>query len=198
MKGNLAQREPERLKKWNEADLYQKSGKLLLDTPIWLHDGPPYANGEIHIGHAVNKVLKDIIVKSKTLSGFDAPYVPGWDCHGLPIELMVEKKIGKACVKVSPAVFRKACREYAGKQVNIQKEAFVRLGILGDWDNPYLTMDYAFEANIVRSLGKNTQKGHIVAGAKPCTGVPIAALHWQKPRLNMKINIHQPLMCVFR
>jgi isoleucyl-tRNA synthetase len=171
MKGNLAQREPERLKKWNEADLYHKIRQTFAGRPRFiLHDGPPYANGEIHIGQAVNKVLKDIIVKSKTLSGFDAPYVPGWDCHGLPIELMVEKKIGKAGVKVSPAVFRKACREYAGKQVNIQKEAFIRLGILGDWDNPYLTMDFAFEANIVRSLGKINQKGHIVAGAKP--------VHW--------------------
>jgi isoleucyl-tRNA synthetase len=171
MKGNLAQREPERLKKWNEADLYHKIRQAFAGRPRFiLHDGPPYANGEIHIGHAVNKVLKDIIVKSKTLSGFDAPYVPGWDCHGLPIELMVEKKIGKAGVKVSPAVFRKACRDYAGKQVNIQKEAFIRLGILGDWDNPYLTMDFAIEADIVRSLGKINQKGHIVAGAKP--------VHW--------------------
>ena len=171
MKGNLSQREPERLKIWNEAGLYHKIRLAFAGRPRFiLHDGPPYANGDIHIGHAVNKVLKDIIVKSKTLSGFDAPYVPGWDCHGLPIELMVEKKIGKAGVKVSPAVFRKACREYAGKQVNLQKDAFVRLGILGDWENPYLTMDYAFEADIVRSLGKITQKGHIVAGAKP--------VHW--------------------
>ena len=171
MKGNLAQREPERLKKWNEAELYQKIRQTCAGRPPFiLHDGPPYANGEIHIGHAVNKVLKDIIIKSKTLSGFDAPYVPGWDCHGLPIELMVEKKIGKAGIKVSPAVFRKACREYAGKQVEIQKEAFVRLGILGDWSNPYLTMDFAFEADIVRSLGKISQKSHIIAGAKP--------VHW--------------------
>ena len=171
MKGNLAQREPEQLKKWNEADLYQKIRQAFAGRPQFiLHDGPPYANGEIHIGHAVNKVLKDIIIKSKTLSGFDAPYVPGWDCHGLPIELMVEKKIGKAGIKVSPAVFRKACREYAGKQVEIQKEAFVRLGILGDWSNPYLTMDFAFEADIVRSLGKISQKSHIIAGAKP--------VHW--------------------
>ena len=171
MKGNLAQREPERLKKWNDANLYKKIREAFTGRPQFiLHDGPPYANGEIHIGHAVNKVLKDIIVKSKTLSGFDAPYVPGWDCHGLPIELMVEKKIGKAGVKVSPAVFRKACREYAAKQIDIQKEAFVRLGILGDWGNPYLTMDFAFEADIVRSLGKITQKGHVVAGAKP--------VHW--------------------
>jgi len=171
MKGNLAQREPERLKKWNEADLYNKIRQEFAGRPKFiLHDGPPYANGEIHIGHAVNKVLKDIIVKSKSLSGFDAPYVPGWDCHGLPIELQVEKKIGKAGVKVSPAVFRKACREYAGKQVNIQKEAFIRLGILGDWERPYLTMDFAFEADIVRSLGKISQNGHIAKGAKP--------VHW--------------------
>ena len=171
MKGNLAQREPERLKKWNDAELYKKIREACTGRHLFvLHDGPPYANGEIHIGHAVNKVLKDIIVKAKTLSGFDAPYVPGWDCHGLPIELMVEKKIGKAGVKVAPAVFRKACREYAGKQVNLQKEAFIRLGILGDWDNPYLTMDFAFEADIVRSLGKIAQKGHITQGAKP--------VHW--------------------
>ena len=171
MRANLPEREPQMLEYWKTETIYAKKQAAAAGRPKFvLHDGPPYANGEIHIGHAVNKVLKDIIVKSKTLSGFDAPYVPGWDCHGLPIELMVEKKIGKAGVKVSPAVFRKACREYAGKQVNIQKEAFVRLGILGDWDNPYLTMDYAFEANIVRSLGKITQKGHVVAGAKP--------VHW--------------------
>lgn len=171
MKGNLAQREPERLKKWNEGTLYKKIRQTCAGRPPFiLHDGPPYANGEIHIGHAVNKVLKDIILKSKTLSGFDAPYIPGWDCHGLPIELQVEKKIGKAGIKVSPAVFRKACREYAAKQVDIQKEAFVRLGILGEWNNPYLTMDFAFEADIVRSLGKIVANGHIAKGSKP--------VHW--------------------
>ena len=171
MKGNLAQREPECLKKWQEGKLYEKIRSHCLGRPLFvLHDGPPYANGEIHIGHAVNKVLKDVIVKAKTLEGFDAPYVPGWDCHGLPIELQVEKKVGKAGVKVSPAIFRKACREYAGKQVQIQKDAFVRLGVLGDWDQPYLTMDYQFEADIVRSLGKISQKEHIHKGAKP--------VHW--------------------
>lgn len=171
MKGNLAQREPERLKKWNEAELYKKIREEFAGRPKFiLHDGPPYANGAIHIGHAVNKVLKDIIIKSKSLSGFDAPYVPGWDCHGLPIELMVEKKIGKAGVKVSPAVFRKECRTYAAKQVKIQKEEFIRLGILGEWDNPYLTMDFAFEADIIRSLGKVAAKGHLAKGAKP--------VHW--------------------
>lgn len=171
MKGNLAQREPETLKKWQKAKLYHKIRAHCQGRPLFvLHDGPPYANGEIHIGHAVNKVLKDIIVKAKTLDGFDAPYIPGWDCHGLPIELQVEKKVGKAGAKVSPAIFRKACREYAGKQVQIQKEAFVRLGVLGDWENPYLTMDFKFEADIVRSLGKISQNGHIHKGAKP--------VHW--------------------
>lgn len=171
MKGNLAQREPERLKKWNEAGLYNKIREAFAGRPKFiLHDGPPYANGEIHIGHAVNKVLKDFIVKSKTLSGYDAPYVPGWDCHGLPIELQVEKKIGKAGMQVSAEVFRKACRDYAAKQVNLQKEAFIRLGVLGEWDRPYLTMDFGFEADIVRALGKIAAKGHIVQGAKP--------VHW--------------------
>jgi isoleucyl-tRNA synthetase len=171
MKGNLAQREPERLKQWQSADLYQKIREKSAGRPSFvLHDGPPYANGEIHIGHAVNKVLKDFIIKSKTLSGFDAPYIPGWDCHGLPIELQVEKKIGKAGVKVSHAEFRKACRDYAAKQVELQKQAFIRLGVLGDWDNPYLTMDFKFEADIIRSLGKIAANGHISKGSKP--------VHW--------------------
>lgn len=171
MKANLAQREPETLKKWNENNLYQKIRAHCAGRPKFiLHDGPPYANGAIHIGHAVNKVLKDFIVKSKTLSGYDAPYVPGWDCHGLPIELMVEKSVGKAGVKVTAAEFRKECRIYAKKQVNIQKEEFIRLGVLGDWDNPYLTMDFAFEADIVRALGRIAAKGHLTQGAKP--------VHW--------------------
>ncbi|WP_198246765.1 isoleucine--tRNA ligase [methane-oxidizing endosymbiont of Gigantopelta aegis] len=171
MKGNLAQREPERLKKWLDMDLYQKiRQKHAGQEKFVLHDGPPYANGDIHIGHAVNKILKDFVIKSKSLSGYDAPYVPGWDCHGLPIELMVEKKVGKAGAKVSPAVFRKECRQYAGKQVNMQKQAFIRLGVLGDWDNPYLTMDYKFEADIIRSLGVIAEKGHLSQGAKP--------VHW--------------------
>jgi isoleucyl-tRNA synthetase len=171
MKANLAQREPTLLKQWNDKQLYQQIRQHCAGRPKFvLHDGPPYANGAIHIGHAVNKVLKDIIIKSKTLSGFDAPYVPGWDCHGLPIELMVEKTVGKAGVKVSAAEFRSACRTYAAKQVAIQKDEFVRLGVLGDWDNPYLTMDYAFEADIVRALGTIAANGHLSKGAKP--------VHW--------------------
>lgn len=168
MKANLAQREPEMLKQWQANNLYQKirSARAGREQFI-LHDGPPYANGDIHIGHAVNKILKDIIVKSKTLSGFDAPYVPGWDCHGLPIEHNVEKKLGKAGDKVDVKTFRQKCREYAAKQVEGQKTDFVRLGVLGDWDKPYLTMDFKFEADIIRSLGKIVDNGHLHKGFKP-------------------------------
>jgi isoleucyl-tRNA synthetase len=171
MKGNLAQREPEMLKHWQENDLYgQIRQKREGAKKFILHDGPPYANGDIHIGHAVNKILKDIIVKSQGLNGFDAPYVPGWDCHGLPIELQVEKKIGKAGVKVDADKFRHACREYALKQVDKQRTDFKRLGVLGDWEKPYLTMDFKTEANIVRALGKIISAGHLHKGVKP--------VHW--------------------
>jgi isoleucyl-tRNA synthetase len=171
MKGNLAQREPEMLKRWEESGLYAKIRQACAGRPKFiLHDGPPYANGEIHIGHAVNKVLKDIIVKSRTLDAMDAPYVPGWDCHGLPIELQVEKKVGKPGAKVSPARFREACREYATAQVERQRGDFRRLGVFGDWDKPYLTMDFAFEANIIRALGAIVANGHVHKGYKP--------VHW--------------------
>jgi len=168
MKANLAQREPEILKRWQKAALYQQIQAASEERePFILHDGPPYANGDIHMGHSVNKVLKDIILKSKRLSGFTAPYVPGWDCHGLPIEHNVEKKIGKAGSKVPYDKFRQKCREYAAKQVNGQREDFIRLGVLGDWEKPYLTMDFAFEANIIRSLGRIAENGHLVKGFKP-------------------------------
>ncbi|MCU7918391.1 MAG: isoleucine--tRNA ligase [Candidatus Thiodiazotropha sp. (ex Epidulcina cf. delphinae)] len=171
MRGNLAQREPEMLKKWQQNDLYNKVREVCAGRPAFiLHDGPPYANGEIHIGHAVNKILKDVIVKSRTLDGFDAPYVPGWDCHGLPIELQVEKKIGKPGKKVSTGAFRKACREYAAKQVDGQREDFKRLGVLGDWENAYLTMEHSFEADIIRSLGWIVVNNHVQKGYKP--------VHW--------------------
>ena len=171
MRGNLAQREPEMLKAWQEKDIYKQIREACAGRDKFiLHDGPPYANGNIHIGHAVNKVLKDIIIKSKTLSGFDAPYVPGWDCHGLPIELQVEKKIGKAGVKVEADKFRNACRDYAREQVDGQREDFKRLGIFGEWDNPYLTMDFKFEADIIRTLGKIIDEGHLHKGSKP--------VHW--------------------
>ena len=168
MKANLAQREPKILKKWQESSLYSAIREARAGREQFiLHDGPPYANGNIHIGHAVNKIIKDIIVKSKTMSGLDAPYVPGWDCHGLPIEHNVEKKVGKAGHKVDVKTFRQKCREYAAKQVAGQKADFIRLGVLGDWDNPYLTMDFKTEANTVRALGKIAENGYLVRGYKP-------------------------------
>ncbi|MFT7558453.1 MAG: isoleucyl-tRNA synthetase [Flavobacteriales bacterium] len=168
MKANLAQREPGMLKRWQDENLYQKVREARAGREQFiLHDGPPYANGAIHLGHSINRILKDIIVKSKTLSGFDAPFIPGWDCHGLPIEHNVEKKIGKAGVKVDHKTFRKKCREYAATQVKNQKADFIRLGLMADWENPYLTMNFEFEADIVRSLGKIIDNGHLVRGFKP-------------------------------
>ncbi|MBT11700.1 MAG: isoleucine--tRNA ligase [Oceanospirillaceae bacterium] len=173
MRGNLAKREPDMLKRWEETGLYQKirAARAGRDQFI-LHDGPPYANGNIHIGHAVNKILKDIIIKSQTLDGKDAPYVPGWDCHGLPIELKVEEKIGKVGEKVSAAEFRKQCRAYASEQVDGQRRDFKRLMVLGDWDNPYLTMDFKFEADIIRTLGNIIDNGHLHKGFKPVNWCP--------------------------
>lgn len=168
MKANLAQREPEILKKWHTLHLYKKlreQGKSR--KRFILHDGPPYANGHIHMGTAVNKILKDIVVKSKTISGFDVPFVPGWDCHGLPIELNVEKKVGKPGRKISVADFRQACRDYAQGFIDIQREEFKRLGVQGDWDHPYLTMDSEYEANEVRSLAHIIKNGHVQRGSKP-------------------------------
>jgi isoleucyl-tRNA synthetase len=168
MKANLAQREPQILAQWQAQNIYQKIRQARAGRPKFiLHDGPPYANGDIHIGHAVNKILKDIIVKAKTLGGFDAPYVPGWDCHGLPIEHNVEKKYGKAGVKIEFAEFRQKCREYALQQVEGQKKDFIRLGVLGEWEKPYLTMDFKTEADIIRALGKIIENGHLHRGFKP-------------------------------
>jgi len=168
MKGNLANREPAMLQEWIKEDIYQKLRDHAAGRPKYiLHDGPPYANGELHLGHAINKILKDIVIKSKTLAGFDSPYKPGWDCHGLPIEAVVEKKVGKVGQKVDATEFRRLCREYAGKQVDQQKEGFIRMGVLGEWDNPYLTMNFQTEADIVRSLGKIIEKGHLQKGQKP-------------------------------
>ncbi len=168
MRGNLAKREPEILSYWDRIGIYQRlreegSGR----EKFILHDGPPYANGVIHIGHAVNKVLKDIIVKSRTLSGFDSPYVPGWDCHGLPIEHEVEKIHGREEARRVPRAFRRLCRAFATVQIDSQKRDFIRLGVVGDWDDPYLTMAPATEANTVRALGKILDKGHLYYGLMP-------------------------------
>ena len=171
MRGDLPRREPEILARWYAEDLYGQIRAASRGRPRYvLHDGPPYANGVIHLGHAVNKILKDIIVKSRTLAGFDAPYVPGWDCHGLPIEHAVEKKHGKVGSKLDAAAFRAKCREYAAEQIELQRADFKRLGVLGDWDNPYRTMDFQVEADIVRSLAKIIARGHVTRGFKP--------VHW--------------------
>lgn len=171
MRANLAQREPERLQHWETIGLYQQIRQACAGRPSFvLHDGPPYANGEIHIGHAVNKLLKDIIIKSRTLDGFDAPYIPGWDCHGLPIELQVEKQSGKPGHKITDKAFRQACRDYAQSQVQQQRQDFMRLGVLGDWQRPYLTMNFGYEADIIRTLGRIVAKGHVQKGFKP--------VHW--------------------
>jgi isoleucyl-tRNA synthetase len=171
MRGNLPKREPDFLKHWEQLKIYEKLREQRKDKPSFiLHDGPPYANGDIHIGHAVNKILKDIIIKSRTLSGYNTPYIPGWDCHGLPIELEVEKKVGKAGHKVDAIQFRESCRKYAQRQVNKQRTDFQRLGIIADWDNPYLTMNYKTEADIIRALGKIIKAGYLDKGFKP--------VHW--------------------
>ena len=168
MKANLSQREPGILEYWKEINLYQLIQNKNKGKPSFnLHDGPPYANGPIHLGHTVNKILKDIIIKTKNFSGYSAPYVPGWDCHGLPIELNVEKKYGKAKKDLSIDEFRLRCRDYANQQIAIQKKDFIRLGVLGDWENPYKSMDFEFEANIVRALGKVIEAGHLSRGFKP-------------------------------
>ncbi|HJV24786.1 MAG TPA: isoleucine--tRNA ligase [Aromatoleum sp.] len=165
MRGDLAKREPGWIAAWQQKKLYQKIRKAAAGRPKFiLHDGPPYANGDIHIGHAVNKILKDIIVRSKTMAGFDAPYVPGWDCHGLPIEHQIEKQHGK---HLPADRARELCREYAGEQIERQKKDFIRLGVLGDWDNPYRTMQFSNEADEIRALGEMYRKGFLFKGLKP-------------------------------
>jgi isoleucyl-tRNA synthetase len=171
MKAELAKREPAQLRRWEGEGLYEKIKATREGRVAYtLHDGPPYANGNIHIGHALNKILKDVVIKSRFMSGFAVDYVPGWDCHGLPIELQVEKKLGKEKAELSKADIRRRCREYAGKFVDIQREEFKRLGIFGDWDNPYLTMDYKYQAFIMRELSRVNDKGLIYKGKKP--------VHW--------------------
>lgn len=165
MRGDLAKREPGWIKQWQEKQLYRQIREACAGRPRFvLHDGPPYANGDIHIGHAVNKILKDIIVRARTLAGFDAPYIPGWDCHGLPIEHQIEKKHGKG---LEGNQVRQLCRAFAKEQVERQKKDFIRLGVLGDWDRPYLTMDFKTEADEIRALGKMLEQGHLYRGLKP-------------------------------
>ncbi len=171
MKASLPEREPHLLKQWQDTSLYETlRAKRMGRKKFVLHDGPPYANGHLHLGHALNKILKDIVVKSKTLSGFDAAFIPGWDCHGLPIELNVEKKHGKPGQQLDAAAFRAACRAYAASQVDIQRKEFIRFGVIGDWLHPYRTMDAQYEASIIRSLAKIIAQKHLQKGYRP--------VHW--------------------
>ena len=171
MKADLANREPKMLAEWDRIGVYEKIRAASHGRPPFiLTDGPPYANGAIHLGHAVNKILKDIIVKSRTLDGYDAPYVPGWDCHGLPIEMQVEKTHGRVGQKIDAKAFRAACREYALKQVDAQRTDFKRLGVLGDWNHPYLTMMPRYEAEQLRAFSTIIKNGHVYKGYKP--------VHW--------------------
>ncbi|MBV9493661.1 MAG: isoleucine--tRNA ligase [Acidobacteria bacterium] len=171
MKANLPQNEPKRLDFWREMDLYRLIREKSAGRPKFvLHDGPPYANGKIHIGHALNKILKDLVVKSKTMAGFDSPYVPGWDCHGLPIEHAVDKELGSKKKELSPADFRRACREFAARYVDIQRADFMRLAVFGDWFDPYMTMAFGYEADIAAALGRFVQSGQVYKGLKP--------VHW--------------------
>jgi isoleucyl-tRNA synthetase len=171
MKANLPQREPEMLRHWEKIDIYGKIRGARTGSPTYvLHDGPPYANGAIHMGHAVNKIVKDIIVKSRTMMGYDAPYVPGWDCHGLPIEIKVEEQLGRKKTEMSKVAIRKECRKYAEKFIEVQRQGFKRLEVFGEWTQPYLTMSYQYEAEIARAFGECVDKGLVYKGLKP--------VHW--------------------
>src|SRR5688500_13486686 len=171
MKANLQAAEPQALARWAEMRLYDRIREARRGRPKFvLHDGPPYANGQIHLGTALNKILKDFVVKAKTMAGFDSPYVPGYDCHGLPIELKVDRELGPKKRDMSVADFRRACRKYAAEYVQIQREEFERLGVAGLWSKPYLTMNYGYQAAIVRALGKFVEQGMVYKGKKP--------VHW--------------------
>src|SRR6476646_1696901 len=168
MKANLPQAEPKMLARWEAEDLYGKIRAARAGRPRYvLHDGPPYANGHIHLGTAFNKIIKDFIVKSKTMAGYDSPYVPGWDCHGLPIEHKVDQELGGKKAKLSPIQVRRECRKYAEKWVNLQREDFKRLGILGEWDRPYLTMSPEYQATIAGAFVDFLEKGYVYKGLKP-------------------------------
>ena len=171
MKANLQTAEPAALARWEEMGLYERIRAARAGRPKYvLHDGPPYANGQIHLGTALNKILKDFVVKSRTMAGFDSPYVPGYDCHGLPIELKVDRELGSKKRDMSPADFRRACRAYAERFIGVMTEEFKRLGIFGDWDHPYLTMAFRYQAAIARALGRFVAKGLVFKGKKP--------VHW--------------------
>ena len=168
MKANLPVNEPIRLEAWQKQHLYAQIRAARAGAPKYiLHDGPPYANGAIHLGHALNKCIKDFVVKTKTMAGFDAPYVPGWDCHGLPIEIKVDEQLGRKKLEMDPIAVRRACREYAQKYVDLQRSQFERIGVFGRWNDPYLTMSFGYEASIVETFYDFFEKKFVYKGLKP-------------------------------
>lgn len=194
MKANLPNKEPKFIKMWQEQEIYFKG--IDKDKPSFiLHDGPPYANGEIHIGHALNKILKDIILKYKRLRGYNAPYIPGWDTHGLPIELKVTEKLGSKAKEMTPAEIRELCAEYAKKWVGIQREGFVRLGVLGDWENPYLTLKPEYEAKQLEVFGELYENGYIFKGLKPIYWSPVTETALAEAEIEYK-NVSSPSIYV--
>src|SRR5947207_13766079 len=204
MKANLPQAEPRRIEQWKTQDLYGRLREARKGAPKFvLHDGPPYANGHIHLGTALNKILKDIVVRSRTMAGekgHDAPYVPGWDCHGLPIELQVDRDLGSKKRDMSPVEFRRACRAYAEKFVAIQREEFERLGIVGEWDDPYLTMKPAYQATIVRQLATFVEKGLVYKAKKSVhwciscrTALAEAEVEYDENHVSPSIDVRFPL-----
>src|ERR1044071_1298897 len=171
MRGDLAKREPGWVKQWQDKKIYERVRKAAKGRPMFiLHDGPPYANGDIHLGHALNKTLKEFVVKTKTMAGFDSPYVPGWDCHGLPIEIKVDNDLGPKKAQMSVAEIRRACRKYAEKYVDLQRQDFKRLGVLGRWEEPYLTMSAEYQAVIAGAFVDFLERGYVYKGLKP--------VHW--------------------
>ena len=193
MKADLAQREPAQLQRWAEQRIYERMREVAQGRPRFvLHDGPPYANGVIHLGHAVNKILKDIVVKSRTLDGFDAPYIPGWDCHGLPIELAVEKKHGRPGQKLDAAAFRAACRAFARRRSTCSAADFKRLGVFGDWDHPYLTMDPRTRRSRSAPSARSSATDTCIGAQSRCTGVSTAARRWRRRKSNTRTRPRPP------
>ena len=171
MKAGLKEKEPKIIQKWEEEKIYKRLRELRKDAPkCILHDGPPYANGDIHIGTALNKIIKDIIVRYKSAKGFNSPYIPGWDCHGMPIELKVQESLGDKYKETSKFIMRKKCRAYAQKYIDIQRKQFKRLGVMGDWENPYLTMSPEYESEIVSVFSQLVERGYIFKGLR--------TIHW--------------------
>ena len=206
MKANLPKLEPDMIERWDAMDIYGRIRQASGERPLWiLHDGPPYANGHIHMGHLLNKILKDFIVKSRSMLGHNAVYVPGWDCHGLPIEHQVDKELGLDTASLDvrramdPLEKIGRCREYAPASSNIQREEFKRLGVFGDWKHPYMTMDPAYQATIVREFGRFVRPRHRLQGPRSrCTGACTARRPWPRPRWSTRTRPRRPSTCAFR